>query len=47
MPADTSPTESGRSLDWAVVRKGATITAFVLSIIMPMVGLVLSVAAFI
>ena len=47
MPADTSPTESGRSLDWAVVRKGATITAFVLSIIMPMVGLVLSVAAFV
>ncbi len=47
MSDDTSPTETERSIDWRVIRKGATITAFVLSIIMPMVGLVLSVAAFV
>ncbi len=45
--SDSSHTDSGRGLDAATIRKGASITALVLAVIMPAVGLVLSVATFI
>ena len=45
--SDASSTDSGRGLDLAAIRKGATITALVLAFIMPPIGLVLSIAAFI
>lgn len=45
--SDASSTDSGNGLDLAAIRKGATITALVLAFIMPPIGLVLSIAAFI
>ncbi|MCA0252092.1 MAG: hypothetical protein LCH76_07370 [Actinobacteria bacterium] len=47
MADNASSTESGSSLDLAAIRKGASITAFVLAIIMPAIGLVLSIATYI
>lgn len=44
--ADSTSSSDSRTLDAGSIRKGATITAFTLAIIMPAVGLVLSIATF-
>lgn len=44
---DTSPGDSSRGLDATTLRKGATIAGLVLAVLMPVVGLVVSVATYI